>query len=191
MSSLDELGYRDRLGRSPIRLRLGTRLRKLILLFHIGSAGAWLGIDVAMAAVIFTGLSTDDPQRAAVAFRALEIFTIIPLLTVGVICLITGLFLGWGSKWGVLRYKWVLVKLILNLVLTLLVLVALRSGVQDAAIYGSELAAGVETSVDPSDLIYPPIVSTSSLTFAMILAVFKPWGRVRNRSRRGDGAVNR
>jgi hypothetical protein len=28
-------------------------------------------------------------------------------------------------------------------------------------------------------LIFPPIVSTTALLVAMLLAVFKPWGRIR------------
>jgi hypothetical protein len=31
------------------------------------------------------------------------------------------------------------------------------------------------------DLVFPPIVSTGALLFAMVLSVFKPWGRVRRR----------
>jgi hypothetical protein len=30
-------------------------------------------------------------------------------------------------------------------------------------------------------LIFPPIVSTSALLVATVLAVFKPWGRIRKR----------
>jgi hypothetical protein len=37
----------------------------------------------------------------------------------------------------------------------------------------SEVAVG--------DLIFPPIVSTSALLIAFVLAVFKPWGRIRKR----------
>ena len=36
--------------------RLGARTRKAVLAVHIASAGAWIGIDVVMAVVIFTAL---------------------------------------------------------------------------------------------------------------------------------------
>ncbi|WP_152365295.1 hypothetical protein [Microlunatus speluncae] len=164
---------------SPIRLRLRPGVRKLVLLLHIMSAGAWLGLDVAMAVAIFTGLNTDDPQLAAALFQALETITVLPLLTTGIVCLITGLFLGWGSKYGVVRYWWVLIKLILNLILTALVLVALRSGVQAVGAFGAVLAQDPTATADLQGIIYPPIVSPTALTIAMILAVFKPWSRIR------------
>jgi hypothetical protein len=31
------------------------------------------------------------------------------------------------------------------------------------------------------DLIFPPIVSPTALLIAFVLAVFKPWGRIRKR----------
>ncbi len=164
---------------SPTRLRLRPGLRKLVLLLHIMSAGIWLGLDVAMAVAIFTGLNTDDRQLAAALFQALETITVLPLLTTGVVCLITGLFLGWGSKYGVVRYWWVLIKLILNLILTALVLLSLRGGVQEVGAFGALLAEDPTATADLQNIIYPPIVSPTALTIAMLLAVFKPWGRLR------------
>jgi hypothetical protein len=41
--------------------------------------------------------------------------------------------------------------------------------------------AGEAASLVVGDLIYPPIVSPTLLLVAMVLAVFKPWGRIRRR----------
>jgi len=71
------------------------------------------------------------------------------------------------------------VKLVLNIVLTALVLVALRPAVSEANTYGEALAAGQPTDAAISDLIFPPIVSSLALVAATTLAVFKPWGRIR------------
>jgi hypothetical protein len=107
-----------------VRWRLGARTRKSVLLVHIASAGAWLGIDVVMAVLVFTALLSDDDRTKALSSRALELVAVGPLLATGLICLLTGVLLGLGSKYGLLRYWWVAVKLALNLVLTGLVLVS-------------------------------------------------------------------
>lgn len=166
---------------SPIRLRLKAPVRKLVLLLHIMSGGIWLGLDVAMAFAVFTGLTTDDPRLAASLFQALETITVLPLLCAGLVCLVTGLFLGWGSRYGIVRYWWVLIKLALNLILTALVPLALMSGVQEVGAYGRLLADDPTATADLDNIIFPPIVSTTALTIAMVLAVFKPWGRIRKR----------
>jgi hypothetical protein len=163
-----------------VRWRLGARTRKSVLLVHIASAGAWLGIDVVMAVLVFTALLTDDNRIKALCFQALELVAVWPLLTTGVVCLITGGLLGLGSKYGLVRYWWVAAKLVLNLLLTGLVLVALAPEVALAAEQGRLFAAGEPATLTVGDLIFPPIVSPTALLVAMVLAVFKPWGRIRS-----------
>ncbi len=48
--------------------QLGTRTRKGVLVVHIVSAGAWIGIDIVMAVFVFTALfAADDNTRPAPA----------------------------------------------------------------------------------------------------------------------------
>jgi hypothetical protein len=80
------------------------------------------------------------------------------------------------------RYWWVAIKLVLNIVLTALILLALRPEVVEAAEQGRQFAAGEPASLVVGNLIFPPIVSPTALLLAMVLAVFKPWGRIRKAS---------
>jgi hypothetical protein len=160
--------------------RVGARTRKSVLVVHIVSAGAWIGIDVVMAIVVFTPLLGDDETRA-LCYQALELFAVWPLLATGLVCLASGVVLGLGTKYGLVRYWWVAIKLVLNIVLTALVLVALRPEVSKAAEQGRQFAAGEPASLVVGNLIFPPIVSPTALLIAVVLAVFKPWGLIRKR----------
>ncbi|HEY2762990.1 MAG TPA: hypothetical protein VGJ13_03105 [Pseudonocardiaceae bacterium] len=166
---------------APPRRRLGIRTRRAVLIAHISSAGAWFGIDVVMAVFVFTALFTGDAAIKALCFQALEVFAVWPLLVTGLICLATGVILGLGSKWGVVRYWWVATKLVLNLILTGLVLVALRPQVAQSAEQARQWLAGEPVTLGIGDLIYPPIVSPAALLIAMTLSVVKPWGLARLR----------
>lgn len=168
--------------------RLGARTRKGVLVVHIVSAGAWIGIDVVMAVLVFTALGTDDDGIKALCYRALELFVVWPLLTTGLVCLSSGVVLGLGTKWGLVRYWWVAIKLALNILLTALVLVALRPQVIEMAEQGRRFMSGEAASLAVGDLIYPPIVSPTALLIAFVLAVFKPWGRIRGRRAPKRGA---
>jgi uncharacterized membrane protein len=154
--------------------RLGKNTRKVWLVVHIVSAGAWIGMDLVMGVLVFAAMVTGDPATAALCYQVLAVFAVWPMLTMGVTCLISGIVLGIGSKYGLVRYWWVAVKLALNVVLCVLVLFALRSGVQEAAEYGRTM-----TGPAPDGMVFPPIVSTVSLLFATVISVFKPWGRTR------------
>lgn len=154
-------------------------MRKFVLVTHIAAAGAWIGMDIVMGILIFTGMLTSDVGLEALTLQALELFAVWPLVTAGLISLITGVLLGLGSKYGLVKYWWVAVKLVLNLVLLTLVLLLLRGGIGEAAVIGRQLAAGQDVEMQSSDMIFPPIVSTSALLFATALSVYKPWGRLR------------
>ncbi|GAB3833702.1 hypothetical protein [Kribbella italica] len=154
--------------------RLSGRTRKLTLVVHIASVGSWLGLDVAMAVLVFTALGTGDVETKALCFRALELVTIWPMTISGLTCLVTGVLLAYGSKYGLVKYWWVVVKLGLNLLLSTLILIALRPGVVDLAEKGAEGNA--------VDLVFPPIVSPTLLMVAVVLSVFKPWGRLRRKN---------
>jgi hypothetical protein len=161
------------------RWRLGPGARKGVLVAHIAAAGAWLGVDVVMAVLIFTALGSDDDHTKALAFRALELVAVGPLLACGLVCLASGILLGLGSKYGLVRYWWVAAKLALNLLLTSLVLVALAPEVAAHANQARRFLAGLPASLEVGQLIFPPIVSPAALLVAMTLAVVKPWGRIR------------
>jgi hypothetical protein len=66
--------------------------------------------------------------------------------------------------------------------LTALVLIALRGEVAEKAEEGRRFLSGEQAAlVDVGELLYPPIVSPTILLIALVLAVFKPWGRIRKR----------
>jgi Predicted integral membrane protein (DUF2269) len=166
--------------------RLSASARKLTLTVHIISAIGWIGVDFVLLVFALRGLTTDDPNTLRVCYQAIEMFAVVLLVPLGLLSLASGLLLGWGSKYGILRYHWVFWKLVLNLALTTLVIFLLRPGVNEAA----DLAAGPpDTLADRLeqsrvDFIFPPTVSITALTIATVLAVYKPWGRTKYGQRR-------
>jgi len=162
-------------------------LRRAVLTVHIVAAGAWIGIDVVLGVLVFTAMFTSSTDTEALSYQALDLFVFWPLLIAGLVSLASGITLGLGSNYGLVRYWWVAVKLVLNLVLTALVVIALRPGLSEAARYGDALAAGQPTDTTVTGLAFPPIVSGLALLTATILSVYKPWGRIRKERAQSDG----
>jgi hypothetical protein len=163
------------------RIDLRGGLRKTVLLIHIVAGGTWFGLDVAMAVLIFTAIGTDDPATRGYALQSLGVITVWPMLTAAVVSLVTGVVLGLGSRYGLLRYWWVMIKLVINLALAVLIIFSLRGEIAEVAGIGRQLAAGQPTGWDFTDLLFPPIVSPTALTVAFVLSIFKPWGPIRSR----------
>jgi hypothetical protein len=168
-------------------VNLAPRARKAVLTVHIVSAGAWVGIDVLVAVLAGVALGDGSADTSGLALRALAEFVVTPMLVSALVCLGSGLLLGLATKWGLVRYWWVAVKLVMNLVLCTLILVALRPGMADVGRAGAAIEAGQVPVTDISFLAYPPTVSLTALAVATLLSVYKPWGRVGRRARRRPG----
>jgi hypothetical protein len=158
--------------------RLGTRTRKAVLLLHICASGAWLGMDLVLALLVATALGADD-LAAASALGGIARFATWPLVTVALLTLLTGVLLWLGTKYGLVRYRWVAVKLVINVVLLVLVLLLLGPGSVRLADDARGFLAGDGAMPELGNLFMPPIVSTTAVLVAMTLSVFKPWGRTR------------
>lgn len=168
--------------REPIRRRSLPRLaalpRKIMLIVHLASTAAWLGMNIVLGLLVFTALNA-PPATVASLVAAIGTFVGRPLVAVALLALVSGVVLGLGSKYGLLRYWWVSVKLVMTVVL-----IALVIGVLVPSVAGlSETATADATGVLLDQrAIFPPVVSSSALLFAMALSVIKPWGR-RHRAR--------
>ncbi|MFE7227533.1 hypothetical protein ACFU7D_22265 [Nocardioides sp. NPDC057577] len=182
--------------------RLRPGVRKAVLVLHLLGVGAWLGIDVVVGIMAAVGSGSGDAADRGLALQVIGTYLAGPMLAAGLIVLATGLALGWGSKWGLARFWWVAVKLVVNIVLVALILFVLMPGMEQVRIIGEVLAATGELTGDISNLRFPPAVSLTALTIAVVLSVYKPWGRTRfgesayltgslrqrGRSRTGSGA---
>jgi hypothetical protein len=182
------------LGAATQRLRLGTMvtwasLRPPALLVktvttlvaHIVGAGAWIGIDVIVGVLVVTGWFGGDAGIRSLAYRALASFVVWPMLVAGLLSLATGLVLGLGTHWGLFRVWWVAVKLALNVVLCTLIVLVLQPGMAAVADYGEHLLTGSPDRGAVATLFFPPAVSLTALSLATVLAVVRPWGRIRGR----------
>jgi hypothetical protein len=167
---------------APRRDRLSRRQRQAVLVLHIVSAVGWIGVDFALLPLVITGLTTDDGPTAAAAYRAVAIVVPWTIPALSLLILSTGVLLGLGTKWGLVRYWWVAAKLVISLILTTLVFTSLLPAVTSidvaAGASGDEVRASLD---DPTVFLYPPVVSSLMLMTALVLSVKKPWGRRRSR----------
>src|SRR5262245_20534613 len=91
-------------------LRLSPTLRKTMIVLHAITGISWMGVDIALLVLLITARTTDDPALVVSGFTAIRMIVpvAVPPLSLGI--LVTGLILGLGTKWGLIRYWWVLLK---------------------------------------------------------------------------------
>jgi hypothetical protein len=161
--------------------RLTPAARKAVLVLHVVAGIGWMGVDIALLVLLITARTTNDAALVVSGFNAIGMIVPIAVPPLSLSILGTGIILGLGTRWGLVRYWWVLVKLLLSLVMTVLVFVSLIPAVSNMTVLSATTisADAVRASLGtlPTMLLFPPIVSFLMLGVAAILSIFKPWHR--------------
>lgn len=168
--------------------------RRALLVAHVVSSVGWLGADLVLLALAVTGLSTGDAELAHACYAAVGVFVPTLLVPLTLLALATGVALAAGTRWGLLRHYWVVVKLGITVALTAAVYLVLRPDTAhlaaEAAAPGSAQSFLERIGSASAGLIFPPVVSTAALLVATVLSVYKPWGTTRW-ARRGTRITTR
>lgn len=150
--------------------------RKLLMSIHIIVSVGLLGSDAAVLVLCIAGARGADPRTVYPAAHLIATTLLVPL---ALLALATGLLQGLLTPWGILRYWWVTIKLALTvagIVLGSLVLVPTLSAAADTP-------AAQPMSVDRLGLVKDASAASIVLIVTVLLAVYKPFGRLRDRQR--------
>ncbi|MEU9825655.1 hypothetical protein [Micromonospora chersina] len=151
--------------------RLSPAGRKALLTLHVVTSVGWLGADLVLLALGVAGLRGADPEVVYPAAALLVTWLFAPL---SVVVWLVGLASALLTPWGLLRWRWVLVKFAVTTVVLTLVLLLLTPRVRHLG----ELAGAATTHLRV-DLVVAPTVSSTLLLVVTALSTYKPWGRLR------------
>ena len=160
-------------------MTMTPRLRKFALTAHVTSSVGWLGAVVAFLPLAVVGLTSQDAQMVRGAYLAMELTAWVVIVPLAFASLLTGIVQSMGTKWGLFRHYWVLVKLLLTILVTIVLLLQME---------GISYIAGVaaETTLSSADLrglriqlVVHAAVGLLVLLVPAALSVYKPRGMTR------------
>jgi len=161
-------------------LTLRPRLRKFVLLAHIVSSIGWLGAVAVFLALAVAGLTSQDAQIVRAVYLAMESIGWYVLVPLSLASLLSGVVQALGTKWGLFRHYWVVVKLVINLIATTVLLLYMQTLSHLAAVAAQTPLSGGDLSRlrDPSPVLHSG-VALLLLLLAATLSVYKPSGMTR------------
>ncbi|MCL6442124.1 MAG: DUF2269 domain-containing protein [Alicyclobacillus sp.] len=153
-------------------------LRKFALTVHVIVSVGWFGSVAAFLALAIAGLTIQDAQLVrAVYFGMLPItrYVIVPF---GLASLITGVISSLGTEWGLFRYYWIVIKLVITVLSTIGLLVHLKpiNYLAGMAAMSSLSGADFPTQIQ---LVFVSGAALLALLVATALSVYKPRGLTR------------
>ena len=139
---------------------------------HIAASVGLLGDSAGFLAVAIRADGAADPAAVLEMAHVLNMFAMVFGIPLSFVALISGVALGLGTKWGVLRYPWVIAKL------TLIVSVMAVGGFMIGPALTTMLAGGGRRT---GVLIAAAAYDVVALAVATVLSVFKPGARLGGR----------
>ena len=102
---------------------MSAGLRKVALTAHVTSSIGWFGAVAAFLALAIAGLTSQDAQLVRAAYLAMELTTWFVIVPLAFVSGLTGVVSSLGTKWGLFRYYWVLMKLVITILATIVLLI--------------------------------------------------------------------
>lgn len=150
--------------------------RRVWLTLHVGVSVGWLGLSLAMAALAIAGSVADDHAVRHGAYELMHVFDLGIVIPSVVLTVISGLVVSLGTPWGLVRHRWVVLKLVISLVIPITAagqktwIEQLQERTRDPA--GQPGGLGLALTVTT-------ICYMALLWVAVVLSVYKPGGRTR------------
>jgi len=161
------------------------RLRKFALATHITLAVGWIGAVAGYIALDVAAATSQDAQTLRAAYLAMELIAWYVIVPLALASLLTGLLMSLGTKWGLFRYYWVLISLLLTIIATVVLLVETQT-----ISYFADIAANPTTSSEDLRALGSTLVhsvgGTMVLLVIVVLNVYKPRGMTRYGWRKQD-----
>jgi hypothetical protein len=156
-------------------------LRRLGLALHIALSVGWLGAVAAFLTLAMGSLSRDE-QLARACYLSMLVVARGALVPLSIGTVVSGVVQSLGTKWGLFRHWWVLVKLVLAVLSTAALLLHEATAIKDAAKLAAEAGAtalqagrlreiGIQLLADAS-------AAALVLVAALTISIYKPWGVV-------------
>lgn len=165
--------------------RLSPKWRKLLLTMHVVVSVGLIGADLTVIILGIAGLTSGTPEIIQASYLAMELLVETALVPLALGAFLTGILLGVGTHWGLIRYYWVFSKLILMLTAVTALVFLLRPRIHQVAAEILQVPPGDLTVTVAGPLAIAvtigPSVALLILITTAILGIYKPWGSTRFR----------
>lgn len=158
---------------------MSPRLRKFALTVHVACSVGLLGSVATFLALAVIGLTSQEAQLVRAAYPAMEVTAYSVIAPLAFAALLSGLVQALGTTWGLFRHYWVLVKLLLTAVITIILLLQFGSISYLAGVAAERSLAGDEFRDARMSLVIHAGGGLIALLIPLALSLYKPRGTTR------------
>jgi hypothetical protein len=151
-------------------------VRRAALTAHITASVGWFGAVAVFLTLSIAGLTSANVELVRGVYIAMELagwFVIVPFCLATIA---TGLIQAFGTSWGLFRHHWVVAKLVIAMIATLLLTLHMRPVSFVAGLAATRALSPLDARSVRIQLVADAVLAMFALTIATILSVYKPQG---------------
>ena len=164
-------------------MRMPPPARKAGLALHVVTSVGWAGGVLFYLGLAVAAFTADDIDLQRAGYLSMDWAAWRILVPLAVASLITGVVQALATPWGLFRHYWVLVKLVITLVATIVLLAYTQTLAAFADAAQSPLAAPGRGLLRTPSVVLHSAVALVLLLTATVVAIFKPAGLTRHGQR--------
>ena len=151
-------------------------VRKFALTAHITFSVGWIGAVVAFLALVVAAMISRDAPMLRATWIAMELIGWHIIVPLSLASLLTGLVMSLGTPWGLFRHYWIVAKLLINILSTLILLVHMQPISHLAGIAAETTFSAGEHLQLRIQMVIASAAAVLALLVATALGVYKPRG---------------
>ncbi len=151
-------------------------VRKAMLTAHVISSIGWFGAVAAFLALALAGMMSQNPEVVRAVYLVLGVVTWWVIVPSAFLALVTGIVSSLFTKWGLFRYYWVLIKLVITAVATYGLLEHAKSIDRLAGIATKTGVFGMNLVGARQGLVTDSAAALVVLLIVTVLSIYKPRG---------------
>ncbi len=157
-------------------MTMSPGLRKFALTAHVTASIGWFGAVAAFLALALAGMFSQDPVLVRAAYLVMGLTTWAVIVPLALVSLLTGVVSSLFTRWGLFRYYWVLLKLVITILATLVLLLHTQFIDFLAGAAAKTAVLGPALSGAQREMVIASAAALVVLLVLTVLSVYKPRG---------------
>lgn len=151
-------------------------VRKFALTAHVTSSVGWLGAVGAFLALAVAGLTSSNAQIVRASYIAMELTGWCVIVPLSLATLLTGLVQSLGTTWGLFRHYWIVAKLAITVLASVLLIVHMQIANRMAGVVSNTTLGSGDFRGLRIQLMADAAAAVVVLLVATALSIYKPQG---------------
>jgi hypothetical protein len=157
-------------------------VRKLALTTHITFSVGWFGAVAVFLALSIVGFTSDNLEIVRASYVAMGLSAWLVILPACCGAFLTGLIQSLATQWGLFKHYWIVVKLFLTILCTLVLILHMQPISFISEVASMQSLSDTKLRGLRIQLIFDAGAALLVLLIIIAVSVYKPWGKINYRA---------